>query len=115
MLSSRLTNYPDLYFEHKSLTRISDEPTFVILQQLLLKLKANALSVPSTLGGGAHGFIGIILSRPTYTTLAPMTTFAIPTHPGGLRVPMGDTQYQAALAKTAHDEATQIFQSYQFI
>ena len=110
MLSSSLTDYRDLYFEHKNLTRISGEPTFVMLHQLLLELKANAVSVPSTLGGGAHGFIGINLSGPTYAILAlPMTPFVTPIHPGGLRVPIGAIQYQAALAKKVHEEATQTF------
>ena len=93
MLNS-LTSYRDLYFEHKNLTRISSEPTFATLHQLLLELKANAVSVPSTLGGGAHGFIGIILSAVTYVTLAPMPPFVTPVHPGALRVPHGATQYQ---------------------
>ena len=92
MLSSSLTNYRDLHFEHKNLKRISGEPTFATLHQLLLELKANTVSVPSTLGGGGHVFIGIILSEPTYTTLAPMMPFVTPIHPGGLRVPMGATQ-----------------------
>ena len=91
MLSRSLTNYRDLYFEHKSLTRISGKSTFVTLHQLLLELKPNAVLVPSTLGGGEYGFIGIILSRTTYTTLTPMTPLVVPTHPGTLRAPMGAT------------------------
>ena len=50
MLSSTLTNYRDLYFEHKNMTRINIEPTVVTLQQLLLELKANTVWVPSILG-----------------------------------------------------------------
>ena len=115
MLSSSLTNYRDLYFEHKSLTRISSKPTFATLHQLLLELKVNAVSVPITLGRGAYGFIGIILSGSMHATLVPMTPFIILTHPGDLRVPMGSTQSQVVLAKTIHDEATQTFQSYQLI
>ena len=114
-MSSTPTHYRDLYFEHKNLTRISGEPTFASLHKMLLELKANAVSVPSTLGGGAHGFIGVILSGPTYATLAPMTPFVIPVHPGPLRVVHGATQYEIALAKTMHEESTQTFQTYQLV
>ena len=115
MMSSTPTHYRDLYFEHKNLTRISGEPTFASLHKMLLELKANAVSVPSTLGGGAHGFIGVILSGPTYATLAPMTPFVIPGHTGPLRVVHGATQYEIALAKTMHEESTQTFQTYQLV
>ena len=50
-------HYRDLYFEYKSLTRVIGEPTFETLHQLLLELMANTVSVPSNLGGGAHGYI----------------------------------------------------------
>ena len=76
-MSSNPPNYRDLYFEHKVLTRINGEPNFGSLHHLLMQLKANAVSVPTTLGGGSHGFIGIILSGPTYATLALFTPFAL--------------------------------------
>ena len=108
MLSSNTTHYRDLYFEQKKLSRISGEPSFTSLQQVLLELKANALSVPSQLGGGAYGFIGIIIFDPTYATLALMTPLITPVQLGPLRVAAGDIQYQIALAKTLYEEATRI-------
>ena len=41
----------------------------------------NTASLPSSLGGGQHGHIGIIMTPQLYTTLA-NTTYKIPTHPG---------------------------------
>jgi hypothetical protein len=46
------------------------KPTYETLQTLVTELKANAGSVPSTLGGGQNGHLGIILSPPRYATLA---------------------------------------------
>ena len=65
MMSLDTTRYRDLDLEHKNLTRISVEPTFASLHKILLELKANAVSVPSQLGGGSHGFMPIILSNST--------------------------------------------------
>ena len=112
MMSSNTNHHRDLYFEHKKLKRISGEPIFAIPHKILLELKATAVSVPSQLGGGFHGFIGIILSNPTYATLAPMNSFITPVQSGPLRVAEGANQYQIVLAKKMHEEATQIFQIY---
>ena len=106
MSSRSPTNVRELYFEHKELRRINGEPNFESLHYLLLQIKANASSVPSNLGGGAHGYAGIILSPPTYGTLAPMTPFIIPVHPGILNVPMGSTQYAIALVKVCNTKKT---------
>ena len=91
MLSVSLTNYRDLYFMYKNLIQISGKPSFPTLHQLLLELKANAGSVPISLGGGDHDFIGIILPAPTYATIAPMTSFIIPVYPGMPTVAEGTT------------------------
>ena len=48
-----------------------------------------------------------------YTSLAPMTPFLIPAHPGILTVAHGATQYKIALAKTSHNEAIHNSQAYQ--
>ena len=91
MMSSTPTHYRDLYFEHTHLTQISGEPSFSSLHRILLDLKANTVSAPSTLGGGSQDFIGIILSNPAYTTLKPMTPFVTPVQSGPLRVAGGAT------------------------
>ena len=82
---------------------------------MLLQLKENVVSVPCTLGGGAHGFIGIILSAPTYATLAPNTPFVNPTHPGALAYVPGATQYEIAAAKTLHEEAIETYHAYELV
>jgi hypothetical protein len=68
-------NYKDSYFEHSVLTKIRGEPTYENLQTLTSELKANASSVPSLLGGGNHGYLGIYYKPPAS---APATPFVRP-------------------------------------
>ena len=99
MLSVFNGNVREFFFEHKNLTPIHGEPVFDSLHAMLLKVKANLSSIPCTLGGRAHGYSGDILFVATYATLAPMTPFLVPVHPGVLIVPAGATQYAIALLK----------------
>ena len=56
MFSTGNTNFPELYFEHKDLTRIVGEPTFAPLRTMHLELKTNDSSIPYNLGGRVHGY-----------------------------------------------------------
>ena len=94
MFSTGNTNFRELYFEHKELTRIMDEPTFGPLHNMLLELKANASSISCNLGGGAHSYARYIVSHVTYATIAPLTPFIIPLHTGPLSVAVGATQFK---------------------
>ena len=51
------------------------------------QLKANARSVRTSLGGGNHGYLGLLLSPAQYATIAPATPFVYPVHPGPLHLP----------------------------
>ena len=82
MLSTRTPSVKDTYFQHKLLTKIHGKPTYSTLQTLHTELKANAGSVPSTLGGGLHGHLGLLLSDVSYATLQPTTPWSTPPNPG---------------------------------
>ena len=87
-------NVRELYFEHQELTRINGGPMFITLHNMALRLKSNAISIPCTLGGGAYGYISIIMSPVTYATLAPFTPFIIIVPPESLNVADNAMQYQ---------------------
>ena len=70
-----------LYFEHNELAQINGEPTFATLHCMLLQLKVNTSSVPTELGRGTNGFVGIIMSPATYITIAPMIFSSLPCTP----------------------------------
>ena len=93
MMSGTTTNMRKIYCEHKDLSRIPDKLWFASLHKTLLEIKANSSSVPWNLGGGAHGYTGIILSPATYSILSPMISCIITTHLGPLQIPIGATQY----------------------
>ena len=51
------------------ITTITGEPNYESLRTLKDQLKANATSIPTTLGGGNHGYLGLILSPAAYATI----------------------------------------------
>ena len=62
-------------------------PTYLSLKSLRDTLKANAASVETTLGGGAHGHLGAILPHATYNaivapTIAGTNSYIDPPFPG---------------------------------
>ena len=56
-------------FPHQELPKIVGEPTFDLLQDTHRKLSTNAASVPTALGGGAHGYLGMTTPGNTYFAL----------------------------------------------
>jgi len=59
--------------------KITDQPTYGQLKALRETIYANAASVPTTLGGGQHGHLGMTMEAATYASLAPNTPFISPT------------------------------------
>jgi hypothetical protein len=49
-------------------TRIEGQPTYATIAELKETLKINAASIPCTLGGAAHGYLGVIISETMYAT-----------------------------------------------
>ena len=57
MMSTRIPSVIDTDFQHKLLTKVVGQPTYESLQNLSTEIKANASSVPSTIGGGLYGHL----------------------------------------------------------
>ena len=76
--STSIPNYRETTFEYADLTAIHGEPTYEALTILLNQLKANARSVRTSLGGGNHGYLGLLLSPEQYASIAPNTPFVYP-------------------------------------
>ncbi len=62
MSSSTTINYREM-FPKTDLTPILDIPTFETVHQLIQEVRANAASIHSNLGGGAHGHLGLVISQ----------------------------------------------------
>jgi hypothetical protein len=71
-------------FPNPILPKIDNEPTFEDTQITTRLLNANAISIPSMAGGGAHGSMGIIMAHDEYEAIStsrwvePYNTNAIP-------------------------------------
>ena len=68
-------------FTHASPTKVIGEPTYHSIKTLHDHLKDNASCIASTLGGGAHGHLGLVLDPAFYQQLT-AHPFPIPVNPG---------------------------------
>ena len=57
------------YFPFPTLDRIQGEPTYWTLRKGNNKLNANTSAVPTIIGSGQHGMIGILMPNAEYYTL----------------------------------------------
>eukprot|EP00957_Ditylum_brightwellii_P190615 14510552-Ditylum_brightwellii.AAC.1 len=48
-------------FFHPTLQRVEEEPDYVSINAVMQQLYENAATIPSSLGGGAHGHIGLVM------------------------------------------------------
>ena len=101
-------DYRSIYFAFPNLTPIDGEPDADILIKLKNQVKANASSVPSNLGGGANGYLGLVLSPATYAMVSNIP-FVQPAHPGPLAIPLGITGPMATVLRKQHIENTRFF------
>ena len=106
--SSTGINYSDTYFQYKELTNIHGEPTYDSIKRLHNQVKANAASVPSTLGGGTFGHLGLVLTPQQYAMIS-NAPFNRPNHPGPCVIPQNSTQAQIQAIKDTHTEQLRIF------
>ena len=86
------------------ITKITGEPNYESLKHLKDQLKANATSIPTTLGGGNHSYLGLILSPAAYTTIT-ATQFIEPIYPGQHpNVPAGTSAANTTTLVRRHTE-----------
>ena len=78
-LDKHKTTFP---FPHATVTTIKGRPDPLTLGILQGELYANAMSVPTELGGGLYGHLALIMPYADYTTLEGAIEYAIPAHPG---------------------------------
>ena len=96
-------DYAASYFKYKTPTPIHGAPTNKTLKRLKHELRANSSSVESDLGGGDHGYLGLILNNGEYATASP-TPFQAPSYPAPLTIPAGTDQVTALNMREQHKE-----------
>jgi len=72
---------PTLALPYPILTKIIGQPTNTSITLLTKEIYANALTIPSLRGGGAHGHLGFVMDATAYQQHS-ATAFALPAHPG---------------------------------
>ena len=102
-------DYASSYFKYKTPTPICGEPTNKALKTLQKELQANASSVETDLGGGNHGYLGLVLTDAEYTTIPNTQPFIPPTYPPPLVIPANSTPIQALELKEQYNEQKRFY------
>ena len=74
-------DYASTNFEYPVLTPIQGTPTYESIRKAKNEMKADAASIPCDLGGGAHGHLGLMLTRQEYQNVSAIA-YVRPLHPG---------------------------------
>ena len=82
--------------------KIHGEPNYESLKTLKKQLKANALSVSSTLGGGNFGLLGLVLTDPEYARIS-NDQFVEPVRPGPFTVPQFTANHDLIRLQGEHE------------
>ncbi len=99
-------------FPNKTLPKIKEEPNYENINESVQLLYANAATLATTLGGGAHGHIGIIMQQPLYATLT-ATPYIEPAEPTVLPVyPPNTTAATREIIRAKHKEEQRIFSNH---
>ena len=102
------TNYRSEFFQFETLTPIQGEPDFASILKLKNEVKANAQSLPSTLGGGNHGYLGLV-TTPVEYALVSNTPFTKEPYPGPLTFPTGTTTIQSKMLEDAYKKRVALY------
>ena len=73
-------------FPYPTVNKITGLPTYATLKELVRQLKDNAASLSTELGGGAHGFLGILLPAAQFEILSGGVPWVPDVNPGSVAV-----------------------------
>ena len=91
-------------FHYLTLDRQPGLPSYNTISSVQTLLKTNAVTVPSQLGGGQHGFLGLVFNATLYFTFT-STYFIQPTNPETVAIiPPGSTGPQINIIVCNHKE-----------
>ena len=106
--NAKQTDFTKL-FEYATLPKIHGEPDYDQLKTLKDKLKANATKIPSDLGGGNFGHLGLVLSPAEYTNVSAVS-YVRPLHPGVLVIPPATLERTETRRRNEHKHQLALFQ-----
>ena len=103
-------DYKATNFENPEVPKIYGAPKLGPLINLHTKIKANAMSVPTILGGGAHGHLVITVFPEEYAEVS-QTLYNRPNTPPEFDI--SGTQYEIAQKRHEYDEKIRLFREIQ--
>ena len=99
-------------FPHPSIPSIQGQPTYESITDVTRLLNANAASVQTDLGGGAHGHLVLTVSAAILATLS-NTPFVVPHNPGPTpNIPNDANAQNTNIITRAHREDLRIWREY---
>ena len=101
-------NYRETFFEFLDLTIIHGKPIYDSLRILFNQVKANAQSVHTTLGGGQHGNLGLVLIPQQYALLS-SHPYTKPPRPPPLVIPVYQLPHIVQTEQARHQEQVRLF------
>jgi hypothetical protein len=93
-------------FPLKNIPTITGEPDYSSINEMVQQLYGNAASLPTTLGGGAHGHIGLLMTQAIYATIS-ATPYILPNDPGP--APTNGNAAAREAARIQHKELRRVF------
>ena len=97
------------------LTPVPGTLVYGTLIQLQKEVRVNRKFVPSSLGGGAQGHLGLVTSTSTYARINPNDVFTRPAHPVPLVQVPNATQFQISEAVRLQKETIGTFNLFNFV
>ena len=101
-------NYKGTCFEHPEVQKIYGEPTLSPLLDLHENIKANAVTVHTSLSGGHHGNLGMECHPEEYAEIPNTEPYERPENPGILEIE-GGAAFEIAQQKAEPEEASRLF------
>ena len=100
-------------FPAKTIPHIQGEPDYASINDMVQMLYSNAASLATTLGGGQHGHIGLIMTPILYATLS-IAPYLNPPDPGPIPIlAAGVTAAAREEARIQHKEERRVYDNNQ--
>ena len=81
-MNSSPPDYKKTHFPYPELDKIHGQPTIDQILKIYKQVKQNAASVPTTLAGGQHGFLPLVLTTEQWNNIQNVQPFERPANPG---------------------------------
>ena len=104
----KASHYRENLFPHSDLTKVSGPPTYADILLLKRQVSANLAVIPSSLGGGKFGHMGLALTAAAYKRSCSDTPYVRPEDPGVFET-NNLTGTDLTTAKEEHDTKTRAF------